>query len=89
MFAGLLPLFGHAIMSRWFATWEQHTTCVRSLFPCSELAPPSESAVVRNHVSRWRNLSVQTGENSHRFPSEFMLMAAVNPCPCRHQLHTT
>lgn len=32
---------------------------------------------------------VQTGENSHRFLSDFMLVAAVNPCPCRHQLNWT
>ena len=36
-----------------------------------------------------RSVTIARSQMTLTFPSDFMLVAAMNPCPCGHQLHTT
>jgi magnesium chelatase family protein len=36
-----------------------------------------------------RSVTIARSQMTLTFPSDFMLVAAMNPCPCRHQLNTT
>ena len=79
--AGLLKNRGSLITERPFRA-PHHNASMNSLVGGGMFAMPGEISLAHNGPMEDGKISIARVRNTHLFPANFMMVAAMNPCPC-------